>query len=345
MTPYRMFIHLGITLIMSTAQQASAVATVNTCKALVIVNKETITQSDLDQRIKLLTLTGGLSSDAKIGDNLKAEILKSLIQEKLQLHAAKLKQINVSDADVDRALTSMAKENNMDLNKLVEMLGKGGVQKETLASRIRAQMAWSKYLRQMYTPLVHVGESEIDHVLSDLKNRKDKTQYLISEITLLVSQPDQSKRALNDAEKIISDLKAGANFSVLAQQLSKDVSSQRGGDLGWVSLEQVDPAVAPTLQKLKPGSISSPIRTAAGYKIIKVRDVRQAGEADPGETELSLCQVLFPITPQSTEEEINQIGQQVQSTLDARGCAAFKERAKESGFKIQETQLGEHREP
>lgn len=337
MAVYRFCIKFVALSLLSHCAHAAVSQTVNTSKALVIVNKETITQSDLDQRVKLLTLTGGLSHQNDISDSLKAEILKSLIQEKLQIHAARAKKIVVKDDEVDGVIANIAKENNLSLNEFVASLKKNGVQKDTMASRIKAQMIWARYIRSQFQPLIHVSEIEADREIQNIKNRKDKKQYLISEITLMASEPKDNVRVLADANKIIGDLRQGANFSALAQQLSKDASSNRGGDLGWLSIDQVDPAVVPAIEKLSPGGLSTPIRTGSGYKIIKLRDIRKAGEADPGEAEVAFCQVLFPIQPDSPEEVYQEVGPQVQEVLSTTGCGSYKSLAKQYGFNVDET--------
>lgn len=301
----------------------------STFKIVVIVNKDPISHSDLDDRIKLISLMSGISAKKQDMENMRNQVLQSLIQEKLQIKAAKDKKIEISDADVEKTLQGMAKDNNMSYDQFLGILSKNNIPKQTLVTRVRAQLAWVKYIRQQFAPIVYVTDSEVDKKIKKIKSAQNQTQYLVSEIMLLVSTPAQEQSVRGDANKLITDLKAGANFGMMAQQLSKDSNGANGGDLGWVSVEQIDPSVATVLTDLKPGEISKPIRTPAGFKIIKLREIRKAGEADPNEAQISFCQAFFPLTPTSTEQDLAVVGPKVDQTVAVSGCDAFKKKVKE----------------
>lgn len=310
------------------AGPAPKAASTAVSKIIVIVNKDPISQSDLDDRIKLITLMSGMSAKKQDMEKMRNQILQSLIQEKIQIHAAKSKKIVVSDAEVENTLQIMAKDNNMSYDQFLGILSRNNIPKETLTTRIKAQMAWVRYIRQQFAPVVHVADSEVEKTLKKIENLKNKTQYLVSEIMLLISNPSKEGNVHNDATKLVNDLRAGANFGMLAQQLSKSSNAASGGDLGWVTLEQIDPSVANAIQNLKPGNVSSPIRTPAGFKIVKLKEIRQAGEADPNEAEISFCQAFFPITPNSSQEDMMRVGPQVEATLAVTGCENFKKQIK-----------------
>ncbi|WP_032112113.1 peptidylprolyl isomerase [Candidatus Paracaedibacter symbiosus] len=296
-----------------------------TSKIIVIVNKDPISQSDLDNRVKLITLMSGMSAQKQDMENMRNQALQSLIQEKVQIHAAKNKKINVSDDEVNQTIQAMAQNNGMSDEQFSDILRSNGIPKETLATRIKAQMYWVKYIRQEYPLSPDVSDKDIDKALEKMENAKNQTQYLVSEIMLLVSSPRQEGSVLNDAHKLVADLKAGANFGMLAQQLSKDSSAASGGDLDWVTMEEIDPAIASSLRKLKPEEISPPIRTPAGFKIIKLRKIRQAGEADPNEAKITFCQVFLPETPTSSYEESAAF---LEELMNVKGCDSFKSKAK-----------------
>lgn len=311
------------------AGSSFAAISASTFKIIVIVNKDPISLSDLDDRIKLISLMSGLSAKKQDMENMRNQVLQSLIQEKIQIKAAKDKKIEIPDAEVEKTLQAMAKDNNMSYAQFLGILSSNGIPKQTLVTRVRAQLAWIKYIRQQYAPIVHVTDSEVDKKLKQINSAQNQTQYLISEIMLLVSTPAQEQNVRSDANQLIAELKAGANFGMMAQQLSKDSNGATGGDLGWVSVEQVDPSVAATITDLKPGEISNPIRTPAGFKIVKLREIRKAGEADPNEAEISFCQAFFPLTPTSTEQDFMTVGPKVDQTIAVSGCESFKKKVKE----------------
>ena len=70
-------------------------------------------------------------------------------------------------------------------------------------------------------------------------------------------------------------LAAGADFEQLAQQESESQSRFRGGDLGFLALEDLPPAVAAVLGKLQPGQLSPPIETGLGISIFRCEEIRK----------------------------------------------------------------------
>jgi peptidyl-prolyl cis-trans isomerase SurA len=320
------------TLILSSRAEAETSGS----RILAEVNKDLITHSDLEERIRLILLTGGMAGkDKKTIDSLRPEVLKSLIQEHLQIQAAKQNNIKIEEAEIDKALKGMAQENGMTIDQMIAMLKSHQISKECMASRLRSQMAWIKYIQFKYGPLVKITEQEIDQELAKLEHHKNKRQYALSEILLLISNPTQERQVLMQAKQIVADIRKGGNFTTLAQQLSKDPSSAKGGDLGWLSEEQVDPAVVPVIQNLAPGQVSEPIRTSSGYKIIKLRSRRLSGETDPNEADVTICQVVFPITPDSPQEMIHALAPQVEETLKISGCARLKASAEKLGASVE----------
>lgn len=112
-------------------------------------------------------------------------------------------------------------------------------------------------------------------------------QRLASHILVKVpanATPAQQKAALEKAQKLDAEAKApGADFAKLAEQNSDDLGSKRqGGDLGWVSKGDTDPAFEAALFALHKGQVSDPVLSSEGYHVIWLRDER-AGEAKPFE--------------------------------------------------------------
>jgi peptidyl-prolyl cis-trans isomerase C len=78
----------------------------------------------------------------------------------------------------------------------------------------------------------------------------------------------------DEANSILAELKAGADFGVLAKQKSKDPGAAEGGDLGYFGKEQMVPEFAEVAFKMYAGQLSNPVKTQFGWHIIKVEDKR-----------------------------------------------------------------------
>ena len=80
-----------------------------------------------------------------------------------------------------------------------------------------------------------------------------------------------------------------------ARQFSQAAGANTGGDLGWVQAGQLSDDLNKALLMLHPGQVSPPIRSAAGYHILMVRDERTISAGDPNQTEVHLLQMTFPV--------------------------------------------------
>lgn len=80
------------------------------------------------------------------------------------------------------------------------------------------------------------------------------------------------------ADSVYQELKKGADFTKLAQQISEDsLTASQGGDLGFFSRSEMAPFIAEVAFKLKIGEVSAPIKSDYGYHILKVTDKKEKG--------------------------------------------------------------------
>jgi peptidyl-prolyl cis-trans isomerase SurA len=96
------------------------------------------------------------------------------------------------------------------------------------------------------------------------------------------------------ADTIIAQLRAGANFGVVAAQFSQSQTALQGGDLGWVQANQLDPEVLRVVQIMPAGAVSNPIRVPGGFSIVTLRAKRVIGSDNA--TIANVRQAFFPFT-------------------------------------------------
>lgn len=307
----------------------------STSKILLIVNKHPITQRDLTQRIKLLTLSSG-GANADIGDSQKAEILESLIHESVQIQAAQKKKITVKDDEIMATIGEMGKENGMTAEKLLAFFKENDIDKQTLYNRVKAQLHWMKYVRQQFGALVHVSDSEVEGQLRKMDSDKGKKEYLISEIVLTVSDPKLESQTKESAEKLVRDIRGGAKFAALARDLSKAASSAKGGELGWMPASRLESGLSEKLGQMRIGQVSDPVKVSGGYKIIQLKDMRHAGQPTEDDMHVTMAQAIVPISSQPSEEELNRYGPIVDEIVGMSGCKNFLTKCKSHNIDAQE---------
>lgn len=128
------------------------------------------------------------------------------------------------------------------------------------------------------------------------------TQYQARHILIRTSDSVDDAKAKAQAQTLQARLMGGADFALLAQENSQDQSSApKGGELGWFTRDEFGPEFGNAVAGLQPNQVSQPIRTQAGYHLIKLEATR---EADVGERNRR-AQVQETIGRRKLEDEWN----------------------------------------
>ena len=267
-------------------------------KATAIVNGEVITQTDVDQRLALLVIANEGKLPADQVDELRQQVLRNLIDETLQIQAAKTAEIKVTDKDIDRTFDRVAQGVKMNTAQLTEYLKANGSSVRSLRRQIEGETAWRRLQQAKIESGISVGDDEVKAVLERLNASKGTEEYRVGEIFLSATS-DQIPQTIANANQIIGQLRQGASFAGYARQYSVSSSAAVGGDLGWLRPEQLPDQLAAALRQMGRGQISAPIPVPGGVSILAVQDARKILSADPRNAVLSLKQVSITF-PQGT---------------------------------------------
>jgi peptidyl-prolyl cis-trans isomerase SurA len=267
-------------------------------KATALVNGDVITQTDVNQRLALLAIAnGGQIPDGEEADRLRQQVLRNLIDETLQIQAAKTDKIEVRTSDIDKTVARVATGVKQTPEQLTAYLEANGSNIKSLRRQIEGEIAWQRLQRAKIESGISVGDDEVKAVLDRMTAAKGSEEYRVGEI-FLSATPSTEAQTIDNANKILEQLKGGASFAGYARQYSEASTAAVGGDLGWVRPEQLPEQLAAVIKQMSPGSISNPIPVQGGVSIIAVQDTRKVLTADPRDAVLSLKQVsiAFPKT-------------------------------------------------
>jgi peptidyl-prolyl cis-trans isomerase SurA len=271
-------------------------------KATAIVNGTVITQSDIDQRLALLAIAQGGALPADQMEALRQQILRNLIDETLEIQAAKADKIDVTDRDIDKTVQRVAGQNNQTPEELAAYLDSHGSSIKSIRRQIQGEIAWTRLQQKRIESTVSVGDDEVKAVLDKLNASKGAEEYRVGEIYLSAPGGDMA-RAMGTANQIIEQLKQGASFAGYARQYSEASTAAVGGDLGWVRPAQLPQQIAAVLPNMKAGEVSNPIAVPGGVSIIAVQDERKVLAPDPRNAVLSLKQVSITFPKGTTEKQ------------------------------------------
>jgi peptidyl-prolyl cis-trans isomerase SurA len=268
-------------------------------KATAIVNGDVITQTDVQHRLQLLAIAnGGQIPDAE-RQRLSEQVLRNLIDETLQIQAAKAEKIEIKKADIDRTVQRVASNVKKTPDDLAVFLESNGSNIKSLRRQIEGEIAWQRLQRAKIESGVSVGDDEVKAVIDKMNASKGTEEYKVSEIYLSAT-PSTESQTLDNANKILTQLRGGASFAGYARQYSEASTAAVGGDLGWVRPEQLPTQLATVLQDMPAGSISNPIPVPGGFSIIAIQDTRKILTADPRDAILTLKQISIAF-PKGTE--------------------------------------------
>lgn len=302
-----------------------------------VVNDDIITTTDI--RTRLLLNTGGRAvpkADQQIAYN---AVLDELINEVLQRQEARSLNITVDDQQVRDAFATVARNNGMDTQQFRAQLGKMGVPIETFYDKLRTDISWSQVVRRKLRPQIAISENDIDAVFDDLDRVEGKTQYRVAEIFVKGGlEATQNAVAQQKIDMIAKQLQSGMRFSEVAKRHSESAGASRGGDLGYLTLDQLDPAFQPHVLSMAPGTLSKPVKTTEGYHLLLLIDKKEPVSAQaptpapqPVQTtqsdKLRLQQIFLPIAAdEPTALRAAKMGRAKSLGGEIQGCEQMKTR-------------------
>ena len=297
-----------------------------------VVNDEVISIYDVNARLSLVIASSGLKNRPNIRRRLVPQVLRTLIDEALKVQEAKRLNIQIGKRDIDKVLARIERQNNVPGGGLKKYLARQGVEITVLIDRVEADVAWVKVVRRRLRSRIEIGQDEIDEKLAEIEANKGKPEHRVEEIFLPVDNPSEENDVRLAAERLIRQLQAGAKFSEIARSFSQSASAAVGGDLGWIKLGQLGGELDGALLKMNPGQVSQPIRSLAGFHVLRLRDRRSASGVTKADASVSLQQLFIPLRANPDRAEVNR-GMEKAGALAARahGCEDMTTLAKETG--------------
>lgn len=307
----------------------------NVRRATAVVNGDIITGTDVDQRLALIVAASENKLSPEEVQRVRMQVLRNLIDETLQIQAARTADINIEDAEVEQTYARVAQQNfGQNIKAMDAYLNRVGSSPASLKRQIRGELSWQRLLRRNVSPFVNVSEEEVKEVIARMKADKGTEEYRIGEIYMSAA-PEAKPAVFENAKKIVEQLKGGGSFVALARTYSEASTAAVGGDLGWVRLSQLPTELGTAARDLAPGQLVGPIELRGGYSIIYLIDKRQVLMADPRDSVLSLKQISIGFAPGIKQADAQAQADQFAAAMkEARGCGGVSEVAAKVGAQV-----------
>lgn len=236
-------------------------------KIVAVVGKSSILYSDIEDQF-IQNKAQGLNID-------RCQIFEEMLSQKLLVTQAEVDSIEITEAEVESELQQRLNYFIIQIGneeKLVAYFGKSILEiKEDMRDAVRDQILMQRMQAEIVKG-ISATPSEIKQYYSKLD--KDSIPDVESEIEVnqICVYPKINDQAIFDVKEKLLKMRErvlnGENFSTMAVLYSEDPSSSKGGDIGWVSKSDVDPAYYKAAAALKPGQISKIVESAFGYHLI-----------------------------------------------------------------------------
>jgi peptidyl-prolyl cis-trans isomerase SurA len=258
------------------------------------VNGDVISRADVENRARLFALSTGLNMSPDLVARLRPQITRQLIDERLQLQEIQRRKIVVPDADVANAINVVEQRNGLQPGGLRAKLTAQGVSFSTLINEVRTQLGWTRVLRQELAERGFVTPAEVAAEEKRFHAQIGQPEYHVAEIFVAAEDPARQNDARKFADTVIQQLRAGAPFGIVAAEFSQSETALKGGDLGWMRPDQLDPQLASLVTQMPQGAVSNPVHIAGGFDVISVEGKRISG--NDMATVVSARQAFYPFT-------------------------------------------------
>ena len=244
-----------------------------------VVNDGVVLKSQLDIELqRIIQRLESQGTQVPPMNTLATQVLERLVVNQIQLQRAQRVGIQISDETLNVALSNVAQRNNTSLSELPEMLAGEGVDYTAYRAEMREQLAIEQLRQRDVTGRIGITPRELDEYLERQKGRAFQNQeFKLSQILISISANATAEDVAAAEQQIVDiheQLQAGKSFVEMAVSYSDGQKALEGGDLGWRKGDELPTLFAEIVPGLTIGQVSEPVRSASGFHLVKLDDLR-----------------------------------------------------------------------
>lgn len=272
-----------------------------------VVNSEPITNNEV--RAKLVRAEQQLTQQGATlppRSELARQVMERLIGDKAQLQLARVSGLKVDDNAVENAVQTVARQNQISVEELRRRLEADGILYNQFRSELRDEIMVSRLRQRELESRVVITEQNIDQFLREQQQSLSQSAPDINLAQILVAVPENATpqqvtalqaKALQAADRA----KAGVDFGVLANEMSDSPTRTTGGQMGLRGADRYPALFVEATKNLAVGGIAGPVRSGAGFHVLKLVEKKQADAPGLSVTQTRARHILLRLTPALTE--------------------------------------------
>lgn len=299
-----------------------------------LVNSEPVTNNEV--RARLVRVEQQLAQQGAAlppRAELARQVMEQLISERVQLQQATELGLRVDEATLARAEQSVAAQNQLSLDEFRRRVTAEGLDLNTLREQLRNQILLQQLRDREVEARIKVSEADIDDFVREQRNTSDLSQLGLNLSHILVrvpesATPEQVKGLEARAQRAADRARQGEDFAALAREYSEAPEAASGGAFGMRAADRLPEIFVNATRSLNAGEIAGPVRSPAGFHVLKLVEKRQAGLPDVSVTQTRARHILLRPGPQLSQSDavarLTQLREQIGS-----GKASFEAVARE----------------
>ena len=299
--------------------------TVQIDSIVALVDDDVVLRSELEVAIKgIVDRIRQQGGDIPPQHLLEKQVLERLIIRQLQLQRAFQTGIRISDADIDQSLVMLAEQNKISLMQLRQVIENDGEDFIEFRQNIGEEMMTERLRQRVVNSMDPITETEIDILLAS--DRFNSGEYNISHILIPLAEgstPQQISMQESKTNNVYEQLQEGLDFASAAISYSGSQEALEGGLVGWRDLNSVPVAFSEAIKTLRAGQFTTPIRSPAGFHIIKVNDYRDRSQVMATEFHARhiMIQINELVNPRQAMQRIREIQTELNDGADFEALA------------------------
>jgi peptidyl-prolyl cis-trans isomerase SurA len=252
-------------------------------KVVAIVDEDVVLESEVQRRLATIYAQIQQSGTQPPPQEIVVQqVLERLISERLQLNMGYSAGIRITDAELNDAMARIASSNQLTMEQYAEQIHATGSTLSNVREEIRNEMILMRVQQGQVMRRIRISNQELDNFLNSEEGRfMTSPDVNVGHILLPVPSGRNNEEVnaiLQRAQGLLEEANNGTDFRQLAIAISADQTALQGGDLGWRKMAQLPCVFIEAVEKLEIGQISEPIRSDAGYHLIKLYERKGGGE-------------------------------------------------------------------
>lgn len=257
---FRVAVVLGLALVVAAARAEIA------NRIIATIDGEPITAHELRR----------YGTDRRVEGLSEAQLFEALITDKLLEKEIKAQGITAREEEIVRYIREIQTRNGMDEERFKQALATQGMTYEAYKAKVKGEIEKAQLVNREIRQRVNVSPEEIRRYYDAHRGDYVTRERVRVRTILFAIDATADERAVARARAKAAEVRAlalgGKDFAALARQFSDGPGADQGGELGSFKRGELERALEEVVFGLKPGEVSEPVRTDAGFHLLRVDD-------------------------------------------------------------------------